>query len=135
MDPSGVVREFLPIVDRPHLERLVEGLEGIQRIHRDIDEYGKLRQMLEGVVEARNVYHDAALQHAGLAWQRASWANDDALRALGQADEALREGESTARQAEADEEAAYAEEQGVRHELESVQQLHRRRGASRRARQ
>jgi len=35
-DPSGVVRHFLPIVDRPHLERLVEGLEGIQRIHRDI---------------------------------------------------------------------------------------------------
>ena len=81
-DPSGVVREFLPIVDRPHLERLVEGLEGIQRIHRDIDEYGKLRQMLEGVVEARKRYHDAALQHAGLAWLRASWANDDALRAL-----------------------------------------------------
>src|SRR6476646_4733480 len=123
-DPSGVVREFLPIVDRPHLERLVEGLEGIQRIHRDIDEYGKLRQMLEGVVEARKRYHDAALQHAGLAWLRASWSNDDALRALGQADEALREGESAARQAEADEEAAYAEEQGVRHELESVQQLH-----------
>ena len=25
-DPSGVVRQFLPVVDRPHLERLVEGL-------------------------------------------------------------------------------------------------------------
>ena len=52
-DPSGVVRQFLPVVDRPHLERLVEGLESIQRIHRDIEEYGKLRDMLLGVVEAR----------------------------------------------------------------------------------
>ncbi len=69
-DPSGVVRHFLPIVDRPHLERLVEGLEGIQRIHRDIDEYGKLSAMLGGVVEARRKYHDAALAHGGMAWLR-----------------------------------------------------------------
>src|SRR6185437_3875682 len=69
-DPSGVVRHFLPIVDRPHLERLVEGLEGIQRIHRDIDEYGKLSAMLGGVVEARRKYHDAALAHGGMTWLR-----------------------------------------------------------------
>ncbi len=69
-DPSGVVRHFLPIVDRPHLERLVEGLEGIQRIHRDIDEYGKLSAMLGGVVEARRKYHDAALTHGGMTWLR-----------------------------------------------------------------
>ena len=50
-DPSGVVRQFLPVVDRPHLERLVEGLESIQRIHRDIEEYGKLRDMLLGVMQ------------------------------------------------------------------------------------
>jgi len=123
-DPSGVVREFLPIVDRPHLERLVEGLEGIQRIHRDIDEYQKLRDMLFGVVEARKKYHEAALQHAGLAWLRSSWSHDDAMGALGQADAALREGESAARAAEADEEAAYAEENAARRELEAVQQLH-----------
>jgi DNA repair exonuclease SbcCD ATPase subunit len=123
-DPSGVVREFLPIVDRPHLERLVEGLEGIQRIHRDIDEYAKLRDMLVGVVEARKKYHEAALQHAGLSWLRASWSHDDAMDALAQADEALREGESAARAAEADEEAAYAEESAARRELEAVQQLH-----------
>src|SRR5579863_10173544 len=67
-DPSGVVREFLPIVDRPHLERLVEGLESIQRIHRDIDEYQKLRDMLVGVVQARKKYHEAVLQHAAFAW-------------------------------------------------------------------
>ena len=82
-DPSGVVRQFLPIVDRPHLERLVEGLESIQRIHRDIDEYGKLREMLVGVVEARKRYHDAALQHAGLTWLRAAWASDDAAQRSG----------------------------------------------------
>jgi hypothetical protein len=123
-DPSGVVREFLPIVDRPHLERLVEGLEGIQRIHRDIDEYQNLREMLLGVVEARKRYHEAVLQHAGLTWLRAAWAHDDAMAGLGQADEALREGESAARAAEADEEAAYAEESAARRELEAVQQLH-----------
>src|SRR5215467_6664396 len=123
-DPSGVVREFLPIVDRPHLERLVEGLESIQRIHRDIEEYGKLRQMLEGVVEARKRYHDAALQHAGLAWLRASWSSDDAAKALAASDAALREAESEARQAEVNEEAAYAEEGGIRRELDALQQLH-----------
>jgi len=123
-DPSGVVREFLPIVDRPHLERLVEGLEGIQRIHRDIDEYQKLRDMLVGVVEARKRYHEAVLQHAGLTWLRSSWSHDDALESLSQADEALRASESAARSAEADEEAAYAEENAARRELEAVQQLH-----------
>lgn len=123
-DPSGVVRHFLPVVDRPHLERLVEGLEGIQRIHRDIDEYAKLRAMLQGVVEARRKYHDAVLHHAGMVWLRASWANDDAALALMTAEETLREAESVARQAEADEEAAYAEENAARSELEALQQLH-----------
>src|SRR5271165_695232 len=46
-DPSSVVRQFLPVIDRPHLERLVEGLEGIQHIHRDIEEYGKLATTLQ----------------------------------------------------------------------------------------
>ncbi len=123
-DPSGVVREFLPIVDRPHLERLVEGLESIQRIHRDIDEYQKLRDMLEGVAQARKKYHEAVLQHAAFTWLRASWGHDDAMAGLGEADEALRESESAARAAEADEEAAYAEESAARRELEALQQLH-----------
>ena len=123
-DPSGVVRQFLPIVDRPHLERLVEGLEGIQRIHHDIEEYQKLRATLNGVVEARKKYHEAVLYNASLVWLRAAWAGDDAAHELAEADEALREAESAARQAEADEEAAYAEEQAARHELEAVQQLH-----------
>ena len=123
-DPSGVVREFLPVVDRPHLERLVEGLEGIQRIHRDIEEYQKLRATLVGVVEARAKYHEAVLHHASLAWLRAAWAGDDAAAALAQAEEARREAESAARQAEADEEAAYAEEQAARRELDALRQLH-----------
>src|SRR5579875_538553 len=123
-DPSGVVRQFLPVVDRPHLERLVEGLEGIQRIHHDIEEYGKLRATLSGVVEARRKYHESALNHAILTWLRAAWTSDDAAQALAKADEALREAESTARQAEAAEEAAYAEESAARHELDSLQQLH-----------
>jgi len=123
-DPSGVVRQFLPIVDRPHLERLVEGLEGIQRIHRDIDEYQKLRDTLHSVVTARKKYHEAVLQHAGLVWLRSSWSDEDAARELEQADMALREAESIARQREAGEEAAYAEEQAARRELETIQQLH-----------
>jgi hypothetical protein len=123
-DPSGVVRHFLPIVDRPHLERLVEGLEGIQRIHRDIEEYGKLRTTLAGVVEARKKYHEAVLNNAALGWLRTSWQQDDAARELAAAEAALREAEGTARQAEADEEAAYAEESAARRELESLQQLH-----------
>ncbi|HUY79702.1 MAG TPA: SbcC/MukB-like Walker B domain-containing protein, partial [Ktedonobacterales bacterium] len=123
-DPSGVVRQFLPIVDRPHLERLVEGLEGIQRIHRDIDEYAKLRATLAGVVEARRKYHDAALHHATLVWLRAAWSADDATQALAKADEALREAESAARLAEANEETAYAEENAVRREIDGLQQLH-----------
>jgi energy-coupling factor transporter ATP-binding protein EcfA2 len=123
-DPSGVVREFLPVVDRPHLERLVEGLEGIQRIHRDIEEYGKLRATLAGVVEARRSYHDAALKHAALTWLRAAWESDDCGAALAKAEERQREAESIARQAEAAEEAAYAEETGARRELDSLQQLH-----------
>jgi energy-coupling factor transporter ATP-binding protein EcfA2 len=123
-DPSGVVRHFLPIVDRPHLERLVEGLEGIQRIHRDIEEYGKLSAMLGGVVEARRKYHDAALAHGGMNWLRAQWASDDAAQALATTEARLREAESEARQAEATEEAAYAEEGAVRREMEALQQLH-----------
>ena len=99
-DPSGVVRQFLPVVDRPHLERLVEGLESIQRIHRDIEEYGKLRAMLGGVVEARKKYHDAVLPHGGMAWLQTAWADDDATRAL-TAEAKLREAESDVRQAEA----------------------------------
>ncbi len=123
-DPSGVVREFLPVVDRPHLERLVDGLEGIQRIHRDIEEYGKLRATLAGVVEARGKYHDAALKHAALVWLRAAWESDDGARALTTAEERQREAESSARQAEAAEETAYGEESAARRELESLQQLH-----------
>jgi energy-coupling factor transporter ATP-binding protein EcfA2 len=123
-DPSGVVRQFLPIVDRPHLERLVEGLEGLQRIHRDIEEYQKLRATLAGVVEARRRYHDSVLHHASLVWLRASWTRDDVARELAEAEAALREAESAARQAEADEEAAYVEEQAARRELEALQQLH-----------
>jgi energy-coupling factor transporter ATP-binding protein EcfA2 len=123
-DPSGVVRQFLPVVDRPHLERLVEGLEGIQRIHHDIEEYQKLRATLAGVVAARTKYHEAVLQHASLAWLRAAWTHDDATQALAQAEGALREAESAARQAEAEEEAAYTEEHAARHELEALQQLH-----------
>ena len=123
-DPSGVVREFLPVVDRPHLERLVEGLEGIQRIHHDIEEYQKLRATLAGVVEARKSYHAAVLHHAALSWLRSAWAGDDATQALAAADEVLREAESGARQAEAEEEAAYTEEQAARRELEALQQLH-----------
>ncbi|HEX8996934.1 MAG TPA: SbcC/MukB-like Walker B domain-containing protein [Ktedonobacterales bacterium] len=123
-DPSGVVREFLPVVDRPHLERLVDGLEGIQRIHRDIDEYGKLRATLAGVVEARRKYHDAALKHAALVWLRSAWDSDDGARMLTIAEERQREAESGARQAEAAEETAYGEESAARRELESLQQLH-----------
>jgi energy-coupling factor transporter ATP-binding protein EcfA2 len=123
-DPSGVVREFLPVVDRPHLERLVEGLEGIQRIHRDIEEYGKLRATLAGVVEARRAYHDAALRHAALTWLRAAWEGDDGARALASAEERQHEAESGARQAEAAEESAYTEESAARRELEALQQLH-----------
>src|SRR5262249_52584566 len=123
-DPSGVVRQFLPIVDRPHLERLVEGLEGIQRIHHDIEEYQKLRATLAGVVEQRKEYHKAALHHASLAWLRVAWSADDAAQALARAEEMLRGAESGARQAEAEEEAAYAEEHAARRELESLQQLH-----------
>src|SRR5215472_6550835 len=123
-DPSGVVRQFLPIVDRPHLERLVEGLESIQRIHHDIEEYAKLRATLSGVVEARKKYHEAALHHASLSWLRSAWLSDDANTALTQAEEALREAESNARQAEAEEESAYTEETAARRELESLQQLH-----------
>ena len=123
-DPSGVVREFLPIVDRPHLERLVEGLESIQRIHHDIEEYAKLRATLAGVVEARKKYHEAVLNHASLSWLRSAWQSDDANTALAEADEALREAESNARQAEAEEESAYTEETAARRELESLQQLH-----------
>ncbi|HEX6800608.1 MAG TPA: SbcC/MukB-like Walker B domain-containing protein [Ktedonobacterales bacterium] len=123
-DPSGVVRQFLPVVDRPHLERLVEGLEGIQRIHHDIEEYAKLRATLAGVVEARKRYHQAVLDHAALAWLRAAWGHDDAAAAQAKADEALREAESAARQAEADEEVAYAEEHAARRELDALQQLH-----------
>src|SRR6185312_9918956 len=123
-DPSGVVREFLPVVDRPHLERLVDGLEGIQRIHRDIDEYGKLRATLAGVVEARGKYHDAALKHAALVWLRSAWESDDGAKALATAEERQREAESSARQAEAAEETAYGEESAARRELESLQQLH-----------
>jgi DNA repair exonuclease SbcCD ATPase subunit len=123
-DPSGVVREFLPVVDRPHLERLVEGLEGIQRIHRDIDEYAKLRATLAGVVEARRAYHDAALRHAALTWLRAAWESDDGAQALVKSEERQREAESGARQAEAAEESAWAEESSARRELEALQQLH-----------
>src|SRR5258708_36723648 len=123
-DPSGIVRQFLPVVDRPHLERLVEGLESIQRIHRDIEEYQKLHTTLAGVVEQRKEYHKAVLQHAALSWLRTSWSADDAAQALAQADEALRAAESNARQAESEEETAYAEEHGARRELESLQQLH-----------
>ncbi|HEX9056740.1 MAG TPA: ATP-binding protein, partial [Ktedonobacterales bacterium] len=123
-DPSGVVRQFLPVVDRPHLERLVEGLEGIQRIHRDIDEYTKLRATLAGVVEARRHYHEAVLHHAALTWLRTSWAGEDANQALTVADQHLHEAESALRQAEADEERAYAEESAARRELEALQQLH-----------
>jgi DNA repair exonuclease SbcCD ATPase subunit len=123
-DPSGVVRQFLPVVDRPHLERLVEGLESIQRIHRDIEEYAKLHATLAGVVEARKKYHRAVLEHAALAWLRAATEHDTAAAAQIRADEALREAESAARQAEADEEAAYAEERAARRELDALQQLH-----------
>jgi hypothetical protein len=123
-DPSGVVRQFLPVVDRPHLERLVEGLEGIQRIHRDIEEYGKLRSTLAEVVEARRRYHEAVLHHAGLTWLRTAWTADDAGQALAAADEALRDAESAARQAEAEEEAADAEQHAARRELDALQQLH-----------
>jgi hypothetical protein len=123
-DPSGVVRQFLPVVDRPHLERLVEGLESIQRIHRDIEEYGKVRATLAGVVEARRRYHESVIHLAALNWLQASWATDDASQALGAADQAHREAESAARQAEADEETGYAEELAARRELEALQQLH-----------
>jgi hypothetical protein len=123
-DPSGVVRQFLPVVDRPHLERLVEGLESIQRIHRDIEEYGKVRATLAGVVEARRRYHESVIHLAALNWLQTSWATDDASQALAAAELAQREAESLARQAEADEEAGYAEELAARRELEALQQLH-----------
>src|SRR5262249_26253811 len=86
-DPSGVVRQFLPIVDRPHPERPVEGLEGIQRIHHDIEEYQKLRATLAGVVEQRKEYHKAVLHHASLAWLRVAWSAEDAAQALARAEE------------------------------------------------
>ena len=124
-DPSGVVRQFLPIVDRPHLERLVEGLEGIQRIHRDIDEYGKLRAMLRGVVEARAQIprRRAPARRADLAARRVGQRRRRAGARVRPRRRCARRSRS-ARQAEADEEAAYAEESGVRRELESLQQLH-----------
>jgi hypothetical protein len=123
-DPSGVVRQFLPVVDRPHLERLVEGLEGIQRIHRDIEEYGRLRATLAGVVDARRRYHESVLHHAALTWLRTSWSNDDATQALTAAETKHHEAESVARGAEADEEAAYAEENAARRELDALRELH-----------
>ncbi len=124
-DPSGVVRQFLPIVDRPHLERLVEGLESIQRIHRDIEEYAQAPcyAWREWWRRAKSITTPCC-SHAGLTWLRSAWTSDDANAALTGADEALREAESNARQAEAEEEAAYAEEVTARRELESLQQLH-----------
>ncbi len=123
-DPSSVVRQFLPVVDRPHLERLVEGLEGIQRIHRDIEEYEKLRATLGVIVEARKRYHSTVVQHGALAWLRAAWAEDDKTKALEAAESGLAEARAASAKAESDEEAAYVEEAAARRELEALQQLH-----------
>ena len=123
-DPSSVVRQFLPVVDRPHLERLVEGLEGIQRIHRDIEEYEKLRATMGAVVEARKKYHNIVVQHGALAWLRAAWADDDKTKALEAAETALAEARAASSKAETDEESAYVEEAAARRELEALQQLH-----------
>src|SRR5579875_941715 len=123
-DPSSVVRQFLPVVDRPHLERLVEGLEGIQRIHRDIEEYEKLSQAMAQIVEARRKYHATVVQHGALAWLRAAWTEEDKVKALEAAETALAEARAASSKAEADEEAAYVEEAAARRELEALQQLH-----------
>jgi len=123
-DPSSVVRQFLPIVDRPHLERLVEGLEGIQRIHRDIEEYEKLRTAMDNIVEARRKYHATVVQHGALAWLRAAWAEEDRTKALETAEIALGEARSASAKAETDEESAYIEEASSRRELDALQQLH-----------
>ncbi len=123
-DPSSVVRQFLPVVDRPHLERLVEGLEGIQHIHRDIEEYGKLRDNLRGMVDARKKYYETVVQYGALAWLRASWAEEDKIKALEQAEIGLSEARAASAKAESDEEAAYSEEAAARRELEALQQLH-----------
>jgi DNA repair exonuclease SbcCD ATPase subunit len=123
-DPSSVVRQFLPVVDRPHLERLVEGLEGIQRIHRDIEEYEKLAGALGNVVSARRQYHSTVVSYGALAWLRASWADEDKMRALEAAEIALSEARAASAKAEAGEEAAYVAETAARRELEALQQLH-----------
>ncbi len=123
-DPSSVVRQFLPVVDRPHLERLVEGLEGIQRIHRDIEEYEKLSTGMAAIVEARRKYHTTVVQHGALAWLRAAWADEDKTKALETAEIALGEARAASAKAESDEEAAYGEEAAARRELEALQQLH-----------
>ena len=123
-DPSSVVRQFLPVVDRPHLERLVEGLEGIQRIHRDIEEYEKLSTNLAQIVEARRRYHTTVVQHGALAWLRAAWADEDKVKALEAAESALAEARAASSKAESDEESAYVEEAASRRELEALQQLH-----------
>jgi|GEM_PF-1262618 len=123
-DPSSVVRQFLPIVDRPHLERLVEGLEGIQRIHRDIEEYEKLKTMMGTVVEARRKYHGTVVTHGAMAWLRSAWFEDDKAKALELAETALSEARSLSAKAESDEEAAYSEEAASRRELDALQQLH-----------
>ncbi len=123
-DPSSVVRQFLPVIDRPHLERLVEGLEGIQHIHRDIEEYGKLATALQSVVEARHKYHETIVQYGAMSWLRAAWADDDKTKALESAEIALGEARAASTKAEADEEAAYTEEAASRRELEALQQLH-----------
>jgi energy-coupling factor transporter ATP-binding protein EcfA2 len=123
-DPSSVVRQFLPVVDRPHLERLVEGLEGIQRIHRDIEEYEKLMTTMGQIVEARRKYHTTVTQHGALAWLRAAWADDDRTKALETAEISLAEARAASAKAETDEEAAYIEEASARRELEALQQLH-----------
>ncbi len=123
-DPSSVVRQFLPVVDRPHLERLVEGLEGIQRIHRDIEEYEKLSGAMAAIVEARRKYHQTVVQHGALAWLRAAWADEDKVKALETAETALAEARAASSKAESDEEAAYVEEAAARRELEALQQLH-----------
>ncbi len=123
-DPSSVVRQFLPIVDRPHLERLVEGLEGIQRIHRDIEEYEKLSSSLGAVVTARQQYHTTVVHYGAMAWLRSSWADDDKTRALEAAEIALGEARAASAKAEADEESAYIAESSARRELEALQQMH-----------
>ncbi len=123
-DPSSVVRQFLPIIDRPHLERLVDGLEGIQRIHRDIEEYEKLHTALSAVEEARRKYHNTITQFGALAWLKSSWEAEDADRALEQAETLLSEARTASQKAEADEDAAYIEEINIRRELEALQEMH-----------